>query len=99
MNDKAFEDKVTRDVDKTKKDLVTLGDDGVTGLHRMIDPRVEDVKKMVTKTAKTIDREVDHGLSQYNEKVQEIANQIPGDFGKKAIGYPWVTITMFLFVG
>jgi ElaB/YqjD/DUF883 family membrane-anchored ribosome-binding protein len=38
-------------------------------------------------------------LSQYNAKVQDIANRVPGDFGKKIAGYPWVTITMSLAFG
>ena len=36
MNDKAFENKVNRDIDRAKKDIATLGDDGVAGLSRKV---------------------------------------------------------------
>jgi len=99
MNDTAFENKVNRDVDKTKKDLATLGDDGVTGLRRMFEPMAENARKKFAATAKTFNKEVGHGLSQYNEKLQDVANRFPGNFGKKAAGYPWVTVTMSLVLG
>ncbi|MFZ6030577.1 MAG: hypothetical protein ACOYYS_22955 [Chloroflexota bacterium] len=99
MNDNAFENKVNRDVEKMKKDIATLGDDGVTGLRRMFQPRVDNVKKTVAAAIEKFNEEVGHGLSQYNEKVQEAADRVPGGFGKKAAGYPWVTITMSLVFG
>jgi len=45
MNDKEFENKVNRDVDKAKKDLATLGDDGATGLSRIFEQLANDAKK------------------------------------------------------
>jgi ElaB/YqjD/DUF883 family membrane-anchored ribosome-binding protein len=117
MKDKAFERKVDRDVDKTKKDftslgednvtglakikkdLVTLGEDGVTGLNRKFEQLAGDTKEMVTDTVKTLNKDVGHGLSQYNAKVQEVADRFPGDFGKKVAGYPWVTISVSLAFG
>jgi len=117
MNDKAFENKVNRDVDqakkdftalgednvagfaKIKKDLVTLGDDGVTGLSRKFEQLADDTKEMVTDTVKTLNKDVGHRLSQFNTKVQDVADRVPGGFGKKAVGYPWVTITISLVFG
>jgi len=117
MNDKAFENKVNQDVDQMKKDivtlgednvtgltsikndLVTLGDDGVTGLSREFDQLAGDTKKMVTEAVKTLNKDVGHGLSQYNAKVQEVADKIPGSFGEKAARYPWVSVSIALAVG
>lgn len=99
MNDNAFENKVNRDVDKTKKDLATLGDDGVTGLRRMYETLADNTKKTVAGATKTFNKEVGQGLSRYNKKVQAVADRVPGNFGKKAAGYPWVTITMSLVFG
>ena len=31
--------------------------------------------------------------------MQAVADQVPGDFAKKAAGYPWVTITVSLALG
>jgi ElaB/YqjD/DUF883 family membrane-anchored ribosome-binding protein len=99
MNDKSFENKVNQDIDRAKKDLVTLGDDGVTGLSRKVEQLADDAKKMVDGSVKTFSKEVGQGLSQYNAKVQDIADRAPGGLGKKAAEYPWVTITMSLAFG
>jgi len=117
MNDKAFENKVNRDVDQAKKDfttlgednvtglasikkdLVTLGDDGVTGLSRKFEQLADDTKEMVTDAVKTLNKDVGHGLSQYNAKAQEVADKVPGGFGEKAARYPWVAMSIALAVG
>jgi ElaB/YqjD/DUF883 family membrane-anchored ribosome-binding protein len=106
MNDKAFENKVNRDIDKAKEDVAalrvdtaTLGEDGVTGLSRKFEQLTDETKVMVTDAVKSLNQEVGHGLSTYNAKVQDVADRLPGDFGKKAARYPWVTITMSLAAG
>ena len=99
MDDKAFENKVNRDIDKAKEDVATLGDDGVTGLSRKFEQLTDETKEMVTDAVETLNKEVGHGLSIYNAKVQDVADRLPGDFGKKAARYPWVTITMSLAAG
>jgi len=106
MDDKAFENKVNRDIDKTKEDVATLredaatlGEDGATGLGRIFDQLADDTKQMVAVGVKTINQEVGQGLSQYNAKVQDFADRVPGDFGKKAAKFPWVTITLSLVFG
>jgi len=117
MKDKAFENKVNRDVDQAKKDfttlgednvtglvrikkdLVTLGDDGVTGVSRKFEQLADDTQEMVTDAVKTLNKDVGHGLSQFNAKAQEVADKIPGGFGEKAARYPWVAISIALAVG
>jgi ElaB/YqjD/DUF883 family membrane-anchored ribosome-binding protein len=117
MNDTAFENKVKQDVDQTKKDFTSLGDDNLTGLGkikndfvtlgedgltemgRKFEQLAGDTKEMVTDAVKTVNKDVGHGLSQYNTKVQDVADRFPGDFGKKAAGYPWVTISVSLAIG
>ena len=99
MNDTAFENKVNRNVDKAKRDLATLGDDGVTGLTRIFERLTDDAKKTVAVAVKTFNETVGQGLSQYNAKVQDVADRVPGGFSKKAAGYPWVTITISLAFG
>lgn len=99
MNDKQFDNKVNRDVDKAKNDLTTLGNDGITGLSRKFEQLTDDTKKSVDEAMKTVNKTVGQGLSQYNAKVQEYADKVPGRFGKLASGYPWVTMTISLIVG
>ena len=99
MNDKAFERKVTRDIDHAKKDFNNLVDDGVVGLQRKYDQLADDIRKMVSETVTTLKKDVGSGLTQYNEKVQEGADRVPGDLGRKAAEYPWVTVTVSLVFG
>jgi len=99
INDKAFERKVNRDIDRANKDLATLGDDGVAGLSRKVEQLADDAKKMAAGPVNTFNKEVGQGLSQYNAKVQNIADRVPGGFSKKVAVYPWVTITMSLAFG
>ena len=99
MNDKEFENKVDRDVEQVKNDMATLGDDGVTGLTRKFEQLTDDTKKTVDVAVKNVNKAVGQGLSQYNSKVQEVADRVPGDFAKKVAGYPWVTMTISLAVG
>jgi len=109
MNDVEFENKVNRDIDKAKEDVATLredaatlGEDGATGLSRIVDRWTDDAKKMVVVAENTFNKGVEgvgQGLSQYNAKVQDVADRVPGSFGKKAARYPWVTITLSLVFG
>jgi ElaB/YqjD/DUF883 family membrane-anchored ribosome-binding protein len=117
MKDKTFEKQVNQDIDQTKKDIATLGDDnvaglaritkdlgalkedGVTGLGRKFEQLADEAKEMVSGAVNTLNKDVGNGLNQYNAKVQDVADRFPGGFGKKAAGYPWVTITMSLAFG
>ena len=99
MNDKKFVKQVNRDIEKAKIDLAALRDDGITGLNRIFDQLTGDTMKTVDGAAKTVNKTVGQGLRQFNTKVQDIADRVPGELGKKAIGYPWVTFTISLAVG
>jgi hypothetical protein len=117
MNDMAFENRFNQDIDQTKqdittlgndnvagiarikKDLVTLGDDGAAGLTMKFEQLADDTTEMVTEAIKTMNKDLGHGLSQYNAKVQVVADRVPGGLGKKATVYPWVTVTISLVFG
>jgi len=99
MRNKTFENKINQDIEKLKKDVATLGDDGVTGFSKMFAQRAGDAKKTMADTVHTVNKAVGQGLSQYNTKIQEVADKVPGDFAQKAAGYPWVTITLSLAAG
>lgn len=86
-------------MDSIKKDLVTLGDDVVTRLSRKFEQLSDSTKEMVTEAVKTLNKDVDHGLSQYNAKAQDVAAKVPGGFSEKATRYPWVTMSITLAAG
>ena len=99
MNDKQFENKVNQDVENAKDDLATLGDDGFTGLTRKFEQLTDETKKTVDVAVKNVNQAVGQGLSQYNAKVQDVADRVPGAFSKKVAEYPWVTMTVSLVAG
>lgn len=99
MNNKKFVKQVNRDIDKAKMDLAALREDSINGLNRIFEQLTGDTQKTVDMAAKTVNETVGQGLSQFNAKVQDVADKIPGGLGTKAVGYPWVTITLSLVVG
>lgn len=99
MNDKAFENKVNRDFGNTKKELVTLMEDGITGVSRTFENLTDKAKNKMAGAVKSVNQSVGHGMSQYNEKIQDVADRFPGSFGKQAARYPWITATLFMAFG
>ena len=85
-----FEDNFGQVTDKAKEDLTTWVGDGVSQLSEGFEKLAGDTKKTVVGAAATMKKDVGHGLSHYNMKAQEVANKVPGGFGKKAGKYPWV---------
>jgi len=94
-----FEDNVSQATGKAKDDLTTWVEDGVSQLSEGVEKLSGDVKKSVVHTAATMQKDVGHGLSQYNAKAQKVADKVPGDFSKKVTRYPWVAISVALAIG
>jgi ElaB/YqjD/DUF883 family membrane-anchored ribosome-binding protein len=90
-----FEDNVSQATGKAKEDLTTWVDDGVSQFN----DGFEKLKGNARETAATVKKDVGHGLSHYNAKAQEVADRVPGGFGKKAARYPWVAISLALALG
>lgn len=104
INDGVFEvnkieDKVSQAADKAKDDVTSWAKDGVTQLTEGYKKLKEDARDTVVDTAARVKKNVGDGLSQYNTKVQDIADRIPGGLGEKAARYPWVSISIALGVG
>jgi ElaB/YqjD/DUF883 family membrane-anchored ribosome-binding protein len=99
MNGKAYEKRINRDLDRTKRDLSALRDDIVTGLNMKLDELAGHPRKSAEVAVQTLNKSIGHGLNQYNTKVQDVVDKVPGDIGKKAAGYPWVAITMSIVLG
>ena len=94
-----FEDDVSQATSKAKEDLITWMENAVSQLSGGIEKLTDDARETMVGAASTVKKDVGHGLSQYNAKVQEVADKVPGGFGEKAARYPWVTISISLVVG
>jgi len=96
---KEFGDKVNQSAENMKKYNTSFIEDGATQFSRKFDNLKSDAIEKANGAVKTIGKDVDHGLMQYNKKVQELADSLPGNFIKNSARYPWVTISLTLVVG
>jgi len=94
-----LEDNVRQSSRKVKENLTTWAEDGAAKVGQKLEDLKGDALEKVVVAAKTVEQDVSLGLNQYNAKVQELADQVPGGFSKKASRYPWVTISIFLVIG
>jgi ElaB/YqjD/DUF883 family membrane-anchored ribosome-binding protein len=99
MNGKELEKRISRNFDRAKRDLTALKDDAVTGLSWKFEQLPDSPRKSAKVAAKNLNKSIGQGLHQYNSKVQEVIDKVPGDLGKKAAGYPWVAISMSMLLG
>ncbi|MFU8827678.1 MAG: hypothetical protein ACNA70_09360 [Brevefilum sp.] len=96
---KQVEEKTVEAVTQAKDDVVTWVEEGVSNIKEGTQQLMDDAKQTYDKTAKSIDKNVKHGLSEYNVKAQEFADKVPGGLGDSVIRYPWVAMTVSLFLG
>ena len=94
-----FENDVSQATGKAKVDLTTWVDENVSQMSKEFEKLTGDARDALVNAAATAKKDVGHGLSQYNAKVQELANKAPGGFGKKAAKYPWVALSITVVVG
>lgn len=99
MNTKTIEKRINRNLDRTKRDLAALKEDTVTGLSWKIGQLTDGPRKSTTEAMKTLNKSIGQGLTQYNTRVQDAVSKVPGDINKKASRYPWVAISMAIFIG
>ncbi|MFA5837792.1 MAG: hypothetical protein WC837_12640 [Bellilinea sp.] len=94
-----FENDVSQATGKAKVDLTTWVDENVSQMSKEFEKLTGDARDTLVNAAATAKKDVGHGLSQYNTKVQELADKAPGGFGKKAAKYPWVALSITVVVG
>lgn len=94
-----FEDNISQATGKAKEDLTTWVEDSISQLREEFEKLTGEAKETVVDAAATVKKDVGQGLIQYNTKVQEVADKVPGGFSEKAAKYPWVAISMGLAFG
>ncbi len=99
MNEQRFENKIRQDVGKVKKDLMAIEEDSAAQMSEGFEKLKGDAKETVVGAVETVKERVGYGLSQYNAKVQEIADKVPGDLNEKVRKYPWVAMSIALVFG
>lgn len=94
-----FEDKISQAAGKAKDDVTSWVEEGVSKVNTGFEKMKVDVKEKAVDVAKSMKQDVEHGLSTYNAKVQDVADRVPGGFSQKAAKYPWVAISAALVAG
>jgi ElaB/YqjD/DUF883 family membrane-anchored ribosome-binding protein len=99
MFDQQVENNVRQDAAKVNRDLITSVEDGISQLSEGFEKLTSEAKDTVINATAMVKKDVEHGLSQYNAKAQEMVDKVPGGFSEKAARYPWVTLSITLAVG
>ena len=94
-----FENDVSQAAGKAKVDLTTWVDENISQMSKEFEKLTGDARDTVVNAAATAKKDVGHGLSQYNAKVQELADKAPGGFSDKAAKYPWVALSITVVIG
>ncbi len=101
-NKQRIQGKVPQEFGKVKKYFTSLEKDGAAQFKKLksnVSQAAGKAKVSMRGTATMVKKGVTRGLKQYNSKAQEVANQVPGNFSKRAAKYPWVTISAVLVFG
>lgn len=96
---KRIEENINQATGKAKADLSMWVEDGVSQVSDSFEKLKGDARDTVMNTAYTVKKDVGQGLSQYNAKAQEVADKVPGGFSAMAAKYPWVSLSIAVFVG
>jgi len=94
-----FADNLSLSTVQAKEDLTKWAEDGISQLGDGFEKLTGDAMETVAATAATVKKDVGRGMSQYNAKVQEVADRVPGGFSEMAARYPWVAITIGIVLG
>jgi ElaB/YqjD/DUF883 family membrane-anchored ribosome-binding protein len=95
----SFGDSVAQSAAKSSSNLTKKVENGISQVSSNVEKLAGDAKDSVVNTATSVKNDVGNGLSNYNAKAQKVVDKVPGNIGKKAAKYPWVTITIALVVG
>jgi ElaB/YqjD/DUF883 family membrane-anchored ribosome-binding protein len=90
---------ITRAAHKTGKELLTEVDHGSSQIRKGLDELTSDTKAAVENAAGTVKMDIAEGSKRYNIRAQKLANKLPGNIGKMAVRYPWMTVSIALLLG
>lgn len=99
MSDKQLEKYIQNEMASIRRDLDILIKNNALKISQGYEKLIGEVKETLSDAAGIVKKEVGHGLSEYDARVQEYANKVHGDLGDIATNYPWVAITVGLGIG
>lgn len=99
MNKNEMEIEIQQNAGRIKKNLNSLVEDSISQVTKGLEKLTSEAKDTLINTSETVKKDIGQGLEQYNAKVNNLSQNIPGEWGKKVTQYPWVAISLSLGVG
>ena len=94
-----FEDDVNQAAGKAKADMTSWAADYLSQMSKGIEKLSVDARDTAVTAAASAKKNIGYGLSQYNSKVQELADKAPGGLSEQAAKYPWVALSITVIIG
>ena len=81
---------------ENKRDAVV---DAVQERYGQVKEKAQEVGETLTSKRDDAIEQMDYRLNEYNSKIDEAADNLPGDLKQKIMRYPWVTLVSALGLG
>jgi len=94
-----LDENISQAAGKAKEDVTSWVENGVSQMSHKLENLADDARETMTEAAVAVEKDVKHGLNQYNSKVNNLVEKVPGGLGDKAARYPWVAVTIALAIG
>ena len=94
-----IEENISDATTDAKAGIYTWVEDNASRMSRELEKLTGDAKESMVGAAATLKKDIGHGLSQYNTKVQEMVDKTPGGLGEQAAKYPWVALSITVLAG
>jgi len=82
-----------------KTRITTWVDDNASRMSRELEKLTGEARETIGGAAATLKKDIGHGLSQYNTKVQKMVDKAPGGLSEQAAKYPWVALSITVLAG
>lgn len=93
------EENISDATSRAKTRISTWVEDNASRMSSDLGKFSGDAKESVVKAAATVKKDIGHGLSQYNTKVQKMVDKAPNGLGQQAAKYPWVALSITVVAG
>lgn len=94
-----IEENISDAASHAKAGITTWVEDNASKMSKDLGKLGGDARDSMVGAAATLKKDIGHGLSQYNTKVQEMVEKAPGGLSKQAAKYPWVALSITVVAG
>jgi ElaB/YqjD/DUF883 family membrane-anchored ribosome-binding protein len=96
---KNFGEKMNHSVTQVEQDVNSWIENGISSMNNGFETLTDEAKEAINDAAAKLKKNTGQSFKQYNSKIQQVADKVPGGFSKKVSKYPWVTISIAVIFG